>query len=365
MKIQIVVFLIVITTFFVLRVNGEEKFRPSLKQLIKESKNQFYNHTIQFDPFEVRKKFEGNEDDFHNAVIDLLNSGDESDCWNVAHIISFLDIRNEKIYKILREKFHALNHNVFLQSRILYAIAAHSCSNENIDFFLSILNHAQSPPAILAQTATLLTTMEYIEEEKKKMILASLIPYLNDEREVRDFVHSYTLGDDIAFSIGNLGDFAKEALPLIQKKYKSAIKNNNNDIFNKLRLACTIVRLNPVLNNEPLKFILQEAMNNESEITRGEAIGMLREFPHNLSKITIPCLYKIIQKESNLENKISATEILKTILLKQQEEMFFLELEQEEKNYNNIGTSKKSALHKKTTRKTLLFNRRKYAKPNF
>ncbi len=301
--------------------------RLSLKQIIAHSRKNTQSdafllatNSIKFEPREVRNIFSGTEKDFIREMCDLFRNGDESDRFDVLNLIFHPDIKDESVSRCLRDEFGSID-GPFLQSRMLLAIARDS-SDANIDFMLTILKQSTHPPALRIDTANILSESMETDIERQKLILNTLLSYLDDKSEfhvVNDGC-SRKFGDEIAFLLGNLGKFAKKALPEIRNKFLS-IKDaeDNCNVLNKLRLASAIVRINPVKCNE-LEYILRKS-DDETEAIRWEVIMLLGKIPPALSNITVPHLCEIIQKEKCIANKIIATESIKTILLEQEKEM--------------------------------------------
>ncbi|MCL2742433.1 MAG: hypothetical protein FWE67_01130 [Planctomycetaceae bacterium] len=301
---------------FIFTVNAEEP-RPSLKQLIKESKSFGPPGSgLSFDPFAVRKHFYGDEAAFRREVAALLET--KEDDWEALTIILFLDIGDKTISKILRDKF--ASSDLWRQDEICN-ILSRNRSKENLDFLVEVLKRSEELRTDVGYYLSYFQK-EYFEgfdAELKNSILNAFISCLDDEIETTErFGHTCKVGDKIAFFLGYFGSFAKPALPKVKEKFISAQDEDYYSAITKLRLAWSIVRIAPEQCDGELEYILKIAMEDKDKDLRWQAISHLDTIPLVLSERVIPCLCKIIQKETSLSNKIWAADAVKAILSEQE-----------------------------------------------
>jgi hypothetical protein len=312
--------------FPIFQVNASESDKPKLllKQLIVQSRENlktdprlYFSVSIKFEPKEVRKHYYGDERGFLREICILFQNGNEEDRFDVLNLLFHLDIKDADVSRCLRNEFELIG-NRFLQLRMIHAIAKDE-SKENIDFLLAIFKQDKFPPVFRVQIAYLLSDTEFLKNLNDKIIVKKIFDvfskYLSDEREImEDMVYQCRVGDVIAFRLGNFVSFAKDILPIIQNKYSmigSAVDSNST--FNKLRLSCAIVQIDPGQVNM-LDYIFTTALNDQSEFIRFEAIFLLGRIDPSLSEKTISCLCEVIQKETVIANRVQAVESLKKIL---------------------------------------------------
>ena len=334
-KTIIFVLTVALTWVFILPINADEP-RLSLTQLIEESAKRKRGTggypAPNFDAHDVRKEFFGDETAFRRAVAALLQTG-ESD-WNAIILVMFLDIHDESISKILREKFAASDS--FVKDYICNVLSRHRCK-ENLDFLVDKLKQPDLRAGLRSSIVYYLTYFqrEYFEgfdAERKDDILNALLACLHDEREVRyRFGETMTVSDSCAVNIGYLGSFAKPALPIIKKKFASEQDDTDSgSVCRKIQLAWSIVCIVPEQCNDELEYILQKAVEDKRKNVRWEAICSLDSVPPSLAEKVIPCLCSVIQKEPSISNKVWAAEAMTTILKKQELRMGFEDKEDDD-----------------------------------
>jgi len=310
---------------FAFPVNSGEP-RPSLNQLIDESRKRDGPWggypSPNFDSHEVRKHFYGDEAAFRREVAAMLQSESGEDAGRAHFLIMFLDICDETISRILRERFSSVD--PWLQNRFCNLLARHPI-RVNIEFLVEILEHPDHSANLRVNVAGYLSDFqrEYFagfDADLKDRILKAFLACLDDDREVRyRFGQTAKVGDNVARLMGYFGSFAKSALPQIREKFISAQGDETdvNFVGNKLGLAWSIVCIAPEQSDDELEFILQKAMEGKSRHVRWEAIVRLKPIPVSLSERVIPVLCTIIQKETCIENKILAAEAITAILTEQ------------------------------------------------
>jgi len=309
----------------------ETESRPSLKRLINESRDFGFPVTAspsgvppimgRFHAGTVRKKIFGDESTFLRQVAALLQTGENGDVDDALDLILGLEIDEESVFKILRERFASSDH--LLQYRICSILARHP-SKENIDFLIEALEQSEG---IRADVAYFLSYFPFeigyfgrLDAEQKDRILNAFLLLLDDEREIRDRDGTTSkVSDNIASLFGYFGNFAKPALSKIREKFISARDGTDYDsIANKLRLAWAIVRIAPEQSGNELEYILQKAVKDKSKEIRCEAIDLLKTVPASLAERVIPSLCTIVQNETRFWNKIRAAEAINAILLEQE-----------------------------------------------
>jgi len=296
-------------------VGGEP--RPSLKQLIADSKERDgrWHPRVLFSPIEVRKRFYGDEVAFVREVGSLLQTGEATSIRDAYEIIHTLGIGDESVLKVLREQFSSVG--TWLQIRFCSILATHP-SEENVIFLLDVFEQSDNPIELRVHAAyclsyflTELGNFECLEDELKERILHAFLAHLDSDEEFQQrFFGTAKFGDSIAALLGHFGSFAKVALPKIREKFISA---QDWDVQNKLQLAWAIVRIDPESCAE-LKYILQKAVEHESDFVRMEAIVHLETVPPILSEKVIPHLITIIQEDEKISNKRLAAQAIHTLL---------------------------------------------------
>jgi len=317
---------VVLVCLVVCPVKSDDEPHPSLKKLIAEAKTQYEWRVLRtgydFEPIEVRKNFFGNEAGFLREVASLLQEGEDSDIWDAYTLILFLNISDEGILKIVREKFPALSS--FVQHRFLLFLTLHQGQNtRNFDFLVTVLQQPEYPPVYRVTIAEGLSKYKYFESlevEQKDRILNALLSCLDDDREfLRGYMITFPakVGDEIAFLLGNLGLSAKAAVPTIRKKLLAA---QDNDVHTKLQLSWSVVRILAEPCDE-LEYLLQIATDYEPEENddRFQAIELLGMIPPNLAEKVVLCLQAAIQKETCITGKLTVIESLRAILKEQEE----------------------------------------------
>ena len=303
---------------------GDEP-RPSLKQLIAESRkdrtNQVIGFTGLFSAKDVRKNFFGDEAAFRREVAALLQTGENRDIWDVYFIIVDLDIYDETIFNSLKEIFASLDHS--LQIRLCSILASYP-DKECLDFLIEVLKQPDYSANLRWHAAYCLsyftTEKRYFEDldaELKNGILQTFLSCLDEEEEVHWRFRSFPskLGDAIAPLLGYYGSFSKPALPKIREKYIA--QQDEMDVDDqKIRLAWAILRIAPDApeSSGVLEYILRKSADDENDDVRWEAIDLLGTLPSIFFDKTIPCLLAVIQKETSISNKIAAAKAIQTIL---------------------------------------------------
>ncbi|MCL2710624.1 MAG: hypothetical protein FWE95_07070 [Planctomycetaceae bacterium] len=316
--------IVVLACLFAVPINAEEP-RPTLKQQIEESVKRDRRppggfSAPNFDPHEVRKRFYGDEATFRREVTALLQSGEDD--WQAHILVMFLDIHEEAISKILRERFASVD--PLLQDRFCNLLARHPIK-ENLEFLVNVLERPDHSASLRVSMAYYLSYFQRdyfagFDADLKDRILKTFLACLDDVGEVSyRFGPTSQVGDDIATKLGYFGSFAKPALPKVREKFIS-MQGDETDVgflSNKLGLAWSIVCIAPEQSDEELEYILQKAVEGKSKDARWEAIHRLETIPVSLSEKVIPVLCTIIQKETSISNKVSAAEALKTLLEQQ------------------------------------------------
>ena len=325
MRIMNLFFLVIILTAIFCFSSCTIVTRPSLKQLIAESKNhdgiRVTGFSGLFSETNVRKRFFGDEAAFLREVAELLQTGDDTDVWDVGHLILSLNIEDENVSKLLRERF--VLSDLGLKENICILLARHPFTQENFEFLVGVLEQSDHPAVLRVTVASHLSysQMEYFEELDavlKERIINAFLECLDDDREYQErYGATYKVGDYVASLIGFFGSFARQALPKVKTKFMSVQDETEfSSVVNKLRLACSIVCIVPEQCDDELQYILQKTTGDGTESVRLVAISCLEYVPPSLSENVVPILCATIQKESNINMRIGAAKSLETILSK-------------------------------------------------
>ena len=305
-------------------LRGDEP-HPSLKELIAESRKQTTFRVIGFERLEifdqhwVRKNFFGDEAAFRREVASLLQTGEDQDVEDALDLIGSLDIDDEAIFKIVRDRFASLK-------GLGIGVLVTNPTKGNVDFLVGLLNQSDSSVHVLFKVAdalswnwSLIKERYYsapLETELKNSIVDAFLSHIDDEREIllRFRSSPAKLGDEIAWRIGYFSSSAKTktALPKIREKFEKFIAaQDGTDVdLTTLRLAWAILRIAPQSpeSKDALEFILKTM--DESEWGEREGIDLLKSVSSVFAEKTIPRLLSIIQKETDISDAFLASGII-------------------------------------------------------